>query len=195
MSLSILTIPDSFNFSPVLSPRTGMYVAPARPPCCNDPETEIEGYGAARDAIIIATGRLNALHDDLRAIELAATATEAAKAELIAATARGERPNQHEAARLDRQRHDHIAQAEVTTIAITRAEGDLQAAREAFRRVLRDAAECAINLMSEHYHEAAAAAATARRRAECYASWCSDASFAMQGANSVEALLAFLGVG
>ena len=73
---------DGFSFRHFTSAISGIPTAPARPPACHDPMSQVEGFADATLGVEVAVRRLLSLKEDLQAIKLALVGVEEAKRDL-----------------------------------------------------------------------------------------------------------------
>ena len=185
---------DGFSFRTHTSAISGIPTAPPRPPACHDPMTQIDGFADATLGVEVAVRRLLSLQDDLQTTKLALVGVEEAKRDLQRSAARGDKIPPKEAVRLDLQRQEHLAQAQIIEGAIKVAQGDVEAARDHRRRVLRAAAEDLIYLMRQRATEAQADEQEAKRRAQIYEFWIHEDLSRLRGSKTEEDLLTLLGL-
>lgn len=185
---------DGFSFRTHTSAISGIPTAPPRPPACHDPMSQVEGFADATLGVEVAVRRLQSLREDLEAEGLALRRLDEAKTELMRTIGRSDKASAKDVVKLDHQRQERLAQAQIIEGAIKVAQGDVEAARDFKRRVLRAAGEHLIELMRERANEALADEQAAKRRAQIYEFWIHEDLSRLRGSKTEDELLALLGI-
>ena len=182
-----------FDYAPRRS-ATGLDIAPPRPAATASPDHGIAGFSDATARIERSTSAVYDLQADLRDAKLKLTGIDAERHELTRRVQSGHKLTAGEAARVDIERTAALANIQLITDALARAQDDIGDARVAMRSTLSRAARDFLALLRQGEEDAAAEARKARERANAYAVWGRDVSAALQHPLEVEDYIRLLGI-
>ena len=181
-------------FQPVRSALTGGDVFRDRPAACSDPFSGIAGYAEAHAQISEAQERLRTLKEEIQACHLKALAIEAERADLMRRVRLGEKPAPGAASELDVKQSDVTATVNLINTVVKVAEGDLKAAHQHRKVLLRRAAGDYLDLLREMLHETSAEMRAVRNKQAALESWSREVQTMLQHQLDEEQLEQVLGL-